>query len=162
LGFDANWGKGLDIARERFSSIDGFNLIESDNPNDIPIHEQFDISICMETFEHIREDSLLQHIEKLSKVTGDYLYVTVPKEFGLPVFIKFLYKLLKHESSEYSFKEMFYSLLGMLDKVERTEHKGFDYRKLIMQLNNHFEIVHITKIPFPLLTYNVGVVCKKR
>ena len=55
-----------------------------------------------------------------------------------------------------------------MDKVERTDtsHKGFDYKKMIRQLKEHFDIVETQGIPFnflPLsLNFTIGVVVKKK
>ena len=54
LGLDANWEAGLDIARERWKDEPNFTFRECHTPEDMKINgERFDISICMDTLEHI-------------------------------------------------------------------------------------------------------------
>lgn len=86
VGYDANWEGGLDIARNNWKNKN-YHFFLCRYPNEIKETEFFDISVCMETLEHIPSDLVEPYIEKLSTITNNYLFVTVPIDKGADIFI---------------------------------------------------------------------------
>lgn len=167
-GIDANWGNGLDIARQKYSN---YEFIESVSPTDLCFSNVFDFGICQETFEHIHPDDVLTYIHKMSTCINGYFIVTVPNETGPVFMIKHLYKLMKgmdKSESRYSFKEFIYETFGQTEKVERTinGHKGFNYKFLVHQLSKYFNVLKVEGIPFktlpPYLNTTIGIIAKSK
>lgn len=50
-------------------------------------------------------------------------------------------------------------------KVEQNDHKGFNYKNIILNIADYFEILVVEGTQFPLLplffSANIGIVCKK-
>lgn len=170
-GFDAGWGGGLTEAKKLFKAIKDFSFTESSSVDSFrPDLPKYDISICMETLEHIPIAELEKYLEKMSEVTNKYCFITVPNEKGIVLIVKFLVKKLIFRDSkiDYSFKELFYGLIGKMKRVRRIEktHKGFDYVDLLSRLKKHFSIERVQGIPFtwaPLrLNFTIGIVLKKK
>ena len=57
-GYDANWGEGIKVAKEKYSKIK-FSFIEADSLKiNFTEDESFDLALCMETLEHV-DDTLV-------------------------------------------------------------------------------------------------------
>lgn len=175
LGIDANWENLLELAREKYKNQFNYLFIEASNPRDIILPDlicrnKFDLAICMETFEHLDNQTLEDYIDFLKVWVEGYLFISVPVEIG-PVF------LMKHLTKRIIFKddveiklfkprEVFFCSMMQSHKVKRvvSGHKGFDYRDLIKKLKVHFKVAEIAGIPFNLrpfwLNLTIGVVCK--
>lgn len=172
MGVDAGWEGGIEDARMNYLNRTWMELIMAQSAHDLVPHEgrRFDYSIALETLEHIPDAVLKGYIEFLAKVTKKKLLITVPVEVG-PVFLaKYLAKtscadLASGETESYTTAEVFWATMGRADRVQRYEHKGFDYRKLITQLAQHFTIVKVEGIPFkhfPYLSFQVGIVAQPK
>ena len=94
----------------------------------------------------------------------------MPVEIG-PVFLaKFIAKrtfadLESGDTETYTLAEVIAATRGQTEKVERFEHKGFDYRKLIALLREYFSVTHIEGIPFrslPALSFQVGIIAEPK
>ena len=75
-------------------------------------------------------------------------------------------KMLSADADRYSAAEILNATLGRLDRVERHEHKGFDYERLIEQMGKYFEIVHVSGHPAGFLPrgvcFGIGIVAQVR
>jgi hypothetical protein len=171
VGYDANWENGLDEGRQKWKNEPNVQLIEAHTAAAFnPSLQYFDISICMETLEHLPLVELDNYLMKLAASTKQYCFVTIPNERGFLMVLKYVFKkyILRHTPEVYTFRELWYALIGKIDKIERIEggHKGFDYQQLIKQLGSHFEVVAIEGIPFKWLplswSFTVGIVLKQR
>jgi len=90
-----------------------------------------------------------EYIAQISRVTRGYLLVSVPNEMG-PVFLpKYLAKLFVYgDAQDYSLKEILAATVWRSDLVARNDHKGFDFRRLIEEIEKHFRITSIEGVPF--------------
>lgn len=168
LGLDANWENGLEIAAARWKEHPEYEFRHCNAPERMFLAgEKFDVSLCMETLEHVPTNMVDPYLAELARATRHLSLISVPNEIG-PVFAaKYLTKLAFGDAYPYSVSEMWYQTLGRVENVVRDQHKGFSYRRFQMQLERHFEIVRIEGIPFralpPYLSFGIGfVVCPKR
>ncbi|MBK6564106.1 MAG: hypothetical protein IPG18_02680 [Saprospiraceae bacterium] len=170
-GYDANWENGLDNAISSYKGIVKYNFILCTKAEDFnPKPKSVDISVSLETLEHIALSELEKYLIKLAEATREYVFITVPNEKGLILFLKYFYKkwIYRKVYDVYSKRELWYATFGKLDKIERKEfgHKGFDYKNLIKKLENYFEIVDVKGIPvswLPVsLNFTVGIIAKPK
>lgn len=168
VGLDANWDNGLDMARARFAGRPDVKLIECQTADSFAPYAdgQFNAAISLETLEHIPPELLSDYFCQIRRVTCGPFFVSVPNEMG-PVFLaKHVAKRLRYGTVySYSFRELVAATLRQSHKVERKEHKGFDYRVLARQLSEHFEVVSIEGLPGRLpaaLSLTVGIVAQSR
>ena len=163
-GYDANWENGLAIARNTWRDDGNIEFVECNAPGEFtPSDRGFATSICMETLEHLPPAELDTYLATLAAATCRCAFVSVPNEIGAVFAAKYLAKRLRYGSArDYSWKEFMWATLGRLDRVARDQHKGFDFRKLITQMQKHFQIVEVTGLPFawlpPALNFTVGIV----
>ena len=166
-GYDANWEGGLDMGRENLKERANTELFFCDNVDVFkPSLEKFDISICMETLEHLPLEQLEPYIKKLAKYTMGYCFVTIPNEGGVVLLIKYFIKkfVLRSIVEPYTTKELWLSTTGNINKVPRNEggHKGFDFQQLIPLLSKYFKVVSVEGRPFrrigKKLNFTIGIV----
>ncbi len=66
----------------------------------------------------------------------------------------------------YSLGEVLSQTFGKMEQVKHDDHKGFDYRRLVNQLRQDWEILEINAIPFGWLPtffgFSVGVVARPK
>lgn len=164
LGLDANWEGGLDIAADRWQGEPRFEFRFCETPDQMGVPEKsYDISICMETLEHVPPQMVGSYLEALASATRDYVFITVPNEKGIVFFFKYLAKkLMGGDVRHYSFSEFINATLGNMDKVERDEHKGFNYREMIEAISTYFDIVEVSGHPITfapaILNFGVGII----
>jgi hypothetical protein len=157
VGLDANWEKGLDLARELWKEEPGYEFFYCRKPEDVHISGLFDISICMETLEHVPSDLVDPYLEFLSAHTGKYTFITVPIEKGLVFATKYLIKKIgRMEAEPYTLAEFSYATLGRMDKIPRHEHRGFDYSVMIQSVAKFFDILNVSSYPIPFLPLSLG------
>lgn len=169
-GYDADWEGGLDEGKEKYHNKTDYSFSVSLEPATFNVaNEKFDFSLAMETLEHLPQRYLKEYLQKLAAATTQYGFYSFPNERGLLFFLKYYFKkLFITQRERYTTKEVWYALIGRMDKVERTDtaHKGFDYKKMIRQLEEHFDIVETTGIPFTALplwcNFTIGAVVKKK
>jgi hypothetical protein len=169
-GYDANWEGGLDLGKQRWAHQPNYRFHFCDKLIDFnPTANRYDYTIAMETLEHLKLKELEAYLQQLAAATNQYCFVSVPNEMGVIFSLKHLGKKLFLAVDEpYTPTELWYTLLGRLDKVKRLEegHKGFDYRELIKLLEHYFEVQSIKGLPFTWLpivfNFSVGIVLKKK
>lgn len=169
-GFDANWEGGLDIGRKYYSGKENIHFHQCSTPNEMALHiGRYDISISLETMEHVPSHMVADYLSILAENTSKAAFFSVPNEIGLPFFAKYAAKKLFYRDSKdepYSFTEFWNEVIGQTDKVHRNEHKGFDFRQFIQQVENRFVIKKITGIPFywlpASLSFTIGIVAEPK
>lgn len=172
LGADAGWEGGINDAQMTFVHKPWVELIVAHTAHDLARYEneKFDYVIALETLEHIPDKLLVGYLEFLSKIVGKRAFFTVPVEVG-PVFLaKYLMKrmftsLENGETDSYHWREIYWAARGRVEHVERYEHKGFDYRALVKQLERYFTIVSVEGLPFasyPHLSFQVGIIAEPK
>ncbi|MSP52949.1 MAG: methyltransferase domain-containing protein [Gammaproteobacteria bacterium] len=171
-GYDANFENGLDIFKEKWENKPNYQVYFSNSLDTFNSkNEKFDLAICMETLEHLPRKEIPVYLDKLARSCNQYAIITVPNEIGLLFFIKYILKLIlscynKENIQKYTLLEFIDQTFGMSHKVEQNDHKGFNYKNVITNISNYFEIVAVEGTQFPLLplfsSANIGVVCKKR
>lgn len=169
VGFDANWENGLDLAAKMWRGHAGYTFHDCRTPEEMVLdaNERFDVSVVMETFEHVPPDMVGGYLEVLARHTTGYLFITVPNEKG-PLFLaKWLAKrLLSHDTECYTFAELCNATLGRMDWVARHDHKGFDYQQLVRQVARHFDIVEVSGNPIGFLptwlSFGVGIIARPK
>ena len=130
--------------------------------------EIFDTFISLETLEHIPPALVEPYLERISSLVDGHVFVTVPNEKGLIFFLKHLTKKLfrLRDARAYALRDIAHLTLGQTHKVERNEHKGFDYSSLIELMSKYFDIVRVegvqTRVLPPSLNVNVGIVARTR
>jgi len=168
LGLDANWEGGLDSGKIKWKDFANIELRHCRKPEDIPdSHKPYDIGICMETLEHVPPDLVDPYLFKLSQVIEGYLFITVPIERGLVFLLKHgLKKILGMKGDTFSKMEFINSVIGRLGKVKRREHKGFDDRALVKQVEKYFNIVGVSGVfpglPIRSLNLTIGIIAKSK
>lgn len=170
-GYDANWENGLEAGRVLWADKKNFQFIFCDKTENFnPETGKFDVSICMETLEHLPTCDLEKYIFQLKKATKQYCIVTVPNEKGIVFIVKYFSKRIiqGYISEEYSARDLLNAFLGNISKIKRNEggHKGFDYLELLKLLEKYFEIIKVEGIPYSRmpksLNFTIGVILKSR
>lgn len=164
VGIDGNWEGALDLARKRFAGDTNKLLIESTTPESL---RQFDAKsfttcVALETIEHIPPELVDEYLHELARILEGDLLVTVPNEKGPVLLAKMVAKrMISSPSEQYSWTELFNAVIGRLNRVERNDHKGFDYAELIPQISKHFSIVSVRGLPVrlapPLLSLTIAI-----
>ena len=117
--------------------------------------------------EHLPEKMVGEYLEKIAKHLDGYLFVTVPNEKGVVFLFKWLVKsIVFGDTKNYSLSEVFDATIGRMEKVSRNEHKGFDYRKMIGEIDAHFDVIKVSGIPFGALpcalNFGIGIIAVSR
>lgn len=168
LGLDANWEGGLDAGRLKWKDLSNVELRSCRRPEDIPAAQKpFDVGVCMETLEHVPPDIVEPYLKRLSEVINGHLFITVPIERGLVFLLKHgLKRILGMKDDPFAQGEFFNCVIGKLDKVARREHKGFDDRVLVHQIEKYFDIVNVSGVfpglPIASMNLTIGIVARTR
>lgn len=169
VGFDAGWEGGLDKARLTWGKNGKYEFIESKDFSAFDRHVSgtFTAAVSMETLEHIPPDAVPCYLKRIADVTDGYFFVTVPNEKGLFLLAKQLAKkFCTKEGSKYTWKELFWGSVGRLGKIERDEHKGFDWESLVDQMKEWFEIIEVEGRPLRFLPaclcFSICIVARPR
>jgi 2-polyprenyl-3-methyl-5-hydroxy-6-metoxy-1,4-benzoquinol methylase len=169
VGLDANWAGGLDLARRKYRGRKDVTLIESTAPEDFKRFPagKFNVAAALETLEHVPPRLVPSFLDQLQRVTRGHLFITVPNELG-PVFLaKYLAKKVFYgDGQDYSPAEVVAATLRRSDKVERDDHKGFDYRDVIAEVRKRFDILEVdglASLGLPAaLSPTVGIFARSR
>lgn len=168
LGLDANWEGGLNSGKVKWKDFPNIELRHCRKPEEIPAPQQpFNVGVCMETLEHVPVDLVEPYLLKLSQVVEGYLFITVPVERGLVFLLKHgLKKILRMKDDAFQNMEFINCILGRMDKVKRREHKGFDDRLLVRQVEKYFDVVGVSGV-FPGLgilglNLTIGIIARTK
>lgn len=166
-GLDANWEGGLDIAKEKLKDYEQYHVQYCINADMINMSRDFDIAVSMETLEHINDFyEVDRYLDKISQITKRYLFVTVPNEKYIIFAAKYLIKKILGDIDKYSTIEFINATLGRMERIERNQHKGFDYLKLIKSMTKYFKIIEVSGHPISFLpaylNFGVGIIGAKR
>lgn len=168
LGVDANEHGGIEMAKERFGGRPGFEFVAGAEPSAIPQpKEPFDLLICMETFEHIPEEVVDRYLARIKEVVRGTLFITVPIERGLPFITKHLARgVMTKEHRDMTRKEFWGHLFGRFRGLRHDGHIGFDDRRLVRQVAEHFKIESLhaigPAIPLKVMGFQRGIVASNR
>lgn len=147
VGYDANWEGGLDEALRNFAGRSAFDFRLVKTQQDLRRDETFDAGICLETFEHLPVDQVDGFIDWLASVVTKKLFVSVPNEKHIAFLGKYGYHQLWGGGQKFTSMDVAGSLLGKMEWVERDDHRGFDYERLIQQLERHFRVEEVVSLP---------------
>lgn len=150
-GFDANWEGGLDLARTTYGNEEQYKFVAATKPEDLEVSgEKVSLALSLETLEHIPPELVDGYLRRISGLLDGVFIVTVPNEKGLLFLAKYLVKrLVAGGADEYTFAEVLNATLGRMERVDRAEHKGFDWEKLLIELKKYFDVEKVQGIQFP-------------
>ncbi len=150
-GFDANWEGGLDLARTTYGSEERYQFVAATKPEELEIAgERVSLALSLETLEHIPPELVDGYLRRISGLLDGVFIVTVPNEKGLLFLVKYLIKkLVVGGADKYTFAEVLNASLGRMEHVARADHKGFDWKKLLAELNIYFDVEKVQGIQFP-------------
>ena len=150
-GIDANWEGGLDIAREKYKGQQAFEFIEASRIKHISLNQTYEISICMETLEHVPPRQMEKYLDLLVEKTDKNIFITIPNELGFLFAAKYLAKLVFTGAQEISINDYINLTLKKADRVKRRGHIGFDYRTVITYFSTRGFPCHIESLPISWL-----------
>ncbi|HEX4762633.1 MAG TPA: class I SAM-dependent methyltransferase [Sphingomicrobium sp.] len=150
VGLDSELSLGVEVAQQKYAGRKDVTLIVADDPAALRLFadNHFNAAAALETLEHVPPHLVAHYLDELRRVTRGYLFVTVPNELG-PVFLaKFLAKRLFFSGGEpYSLREIIAATFGRTRSIPRMQHKGFDYRRLLADIGERFDIVAVEGLP---------------
>ncbi len=155
VGADHNF-QALQSFNQRLASTPHCHALQSDLCRLPFADERFDVVFCLETLEHVYDESrAIVELKRVLKSDGT-LIVTVPIELGLSVLLKQGISKLCFGGyrGAYTWGELINAMTGKLDKIEReslSSHKGFDFRKTLREIDQHFSDLHYRGLPFTWL-----------
>jgi 2-polyprenyl-3-methyl-5-hydroxy-6-metoxy-1,4-benzoquinol methylase len=131
----------------------------------------FDRIACLEVLEHLQPDDVAKTLGELRRlVTPDGIVViSIPIEIGPSALMKYLAaRLLTGSDRRHTFREVLEVTFGLPVARDREAkfipHKGFNFRRLKEQVEEHFTIEREMFSPVPILrsTLNAQVIWKLR
>lgn len=164
LGMDMNDHGGIESAHKKWSDHREFRFEIGSQASHIPSDSgPFDVTICMETFEHIPEQTVEGYLERLRSVVAGYFFITVPIERGIPFLTKYIARpLIAKENWGMSRAAVWWHLVGKPTKVPHDGHIGFDDRRLVRQVRKYFNIESLwgigPRIPTRLISFQRGII----
>lgn len=168
LGLDADWEGGLSMALKRQHGP-GIQFKKSTSPTDLNdlASTYYDLALALETMEHLEPSLVEEYIAQISRITRGYFLVTVPNEKGIAFLSKYIAKKYFLEGvQKYTAREVLFATLGMMGKVERDDHKGFDYGQLAKSISTHFTLESVEPIPWSAMPaafgFSVGIVARRQ
>jgi SAM-dependent methyltransferase len=157
---------------KRLGSQPGLQFIHFRALTDASQMARYDAIFCMEVLEHVVEvEPMLQMFDRLL-APGGQLFISVPVETGLPLLVKQVARRIAGwrglgdypGTSPYSTSELLKSLCpGSRQHIQRPihhhgdggafhDHKGFNWRRLRLQVADRFELVATQASPVTWLT----------
>jgi hypothetical protein len=159
-GLDADWEGGLTAAQQKFKEHPSWHFRKAADPSALAefADRSFNVGAALETLEHILPHLVDGYLKELARVIDGYFLVTVPNEKGLLFLMKWLVKRLlpNYSVQKYKFSELLAATLGRMHRVERNDHKGFDYAALARQIGQHFDVVRIEGMPISFLPVSLS------
>lgn len=169
VGLDANWEGGLDRARAKHGGRPGTTFIEASDPSVFErfADGQFNLAATLETLEHVPPEMVPGFLDELARVTRGHAFITVPNELGPVFLVKYLGKRFRYGGGEsYTVRELVAALLWRSNKIERNDHKGFDYRNIVCEIGKRFDVLSVDGISSlglpPAVSPTVGIFAKSR
>jgi 2-polyprenyl-3-methyl-5-hydroxy-6-metoxy-1,4-benzoquinol methylase len=169
IGFDANWEGGLDIAKTKWAAKPEYSFLKASSPEEMLLNSKdiYNIAVSMETLEHVPAELVDGYLRKIAEHLDGYFFITVPNEKGIIFLIRWLIKnTFSKDKENYTFLELLNSILGNMELVDRREHKGFDYKELIKNIEIYFDIINIAGFPFGFLPksfcFGIGIIAKSK
>ena len=125
--------------------------------------EKFDYVTCFEVMEHFnpqKQEAICIDFTKLLKPEGT-LIVSVPIEIGFPALIKNIRRKYSYKGKQFTFKNIFKSILGKPMPEYRNregylDHMGFSYKDLELLFDKYFLIKNKTFSPLKGMGANVN------
>jgi SAM-dependent methyltransferase len=119
-----------------------------------------DLVCCFETLEHLDDDEIESFLDTAGRVLvpGGETLISVPVIGGPTLLLKEANRaILFRRRSDYSARELLAASFAgrpapRPDDI-RVTHKGFDFRALLARLGERFEVVDVTRSPFPSLPW---------
>lgn len=159
-GLDADWEGGLTAAQQKFNQHPSWHFRKAVDPSALAefADHSFNVGAALETLEHVPPHLIDGYLKELARIIDGYFLVTVPNEKGLIFLMKWLVKrlLLNYSGQKYKFSELVAATFGQMHKVERSDHKGFDYAALARQIEQHFDLVRMEGMPMPYLPVSLS------
>jgi len=158
-GLYADWEGGLTVAQDKFKGHTAWHFHKAEDPSVLAgfSDHAFNVGAALETLEHVPPHLVDGYLKELARVIDGYFLVTVPNEKGPVFLVKWLVKKFFLNSSQpYTLSELFAATFGQLHKVERNDHKGFDYEALANQIGQHFDLLRIEGMPWPFLPVSLS------
>lgn len=168
VGADAGWQGGIEDARMTFTQTPWIDLVMSHSAHDLERYQgmHFDYAVALNTLEYIPETVLRGYLQFLSQAVQKRFLITVPVEVGMVFLARHLkHSLLGVEGEPYTWAEIYWATRGRVEKINRFERKGFDYRNLIALLSEYFNVVAVEGIPFkglPMFSAEVGIIAEPK
>jgi 2-polyprenyl-3-methyl-5-hydroxy-6-metoxy-1,4-benzoquinol methylase len=155
------------MAQARWDGVPGVSFCEACTPDEMVLDntDVFEIAVAMETLEHVPPEMVDDFLSKIAKHLNGLFFVTVPNEKGVVFLLKWLVKrLLSKDAPNYRFAELVNATFGRMELVVRDEHKGFDYKSLLRNINDQFDVIEVGGFPFGFLPaslcFGIGIVAK--
>lgn len=164
VGADAGWQGGIEDARMTFTQVPWIDLVMSHSAQDLERYKgmHFDYAVALNTLEYIPEPVLRGYLQFLSQSVQKRFFITAPVEVGIAFLLRYIKQhLLGVEREPYTWAEIYYAVCGRVEKINRFERKGFDYRNLVKLLNEYFTVVSVEGLPmrgFPMLSKEVAII----
>lgn len=169
VGFDADWEGGLELAAQKWAAYPQYVFHKAFEPRDMRLdgHAPFDLAVSMETLEHVPPELVDGYLGKIAEHLDGLLLITVPNEKGVVFLAKWMAKkLLSSDAEPYSASEIVNATLGRMQRVARHEHKGFDYERLVCEVERHFDIIEVSGHPLGFLPrslcFGIGIVARSK
>ena len=159
-GLDADWEGGLTAAQQKFKEHPSWHFRKAVDPSVLAEFADcsFNVGAALETLEHVPPHLVDGYLKELARIIDGYFLVTVPNEKGLVFLVKWLVKkfLLNYSGQKYKFSELVAATFGQMHKVERSDHKCFDYGVLALQIEQYFDLIRMEGMPMPYLPVSLS------
>lgn len=176
VGVDAGWESGLvggrpvglDAAIAQHGADPRMRFLRSTRAEDLlALEGTFDAGVSLETLEHVDPATVPAYVDALARKIHGTLFVSVPNEKGLPLVVKTVGERVLGVGRNITWHEgeLLNAILGRMDRVERNDHKGFDWEALVAQIGEAFEDVSVEGVGvglgFPSASLTVGIVARR-